>query len=320
MASTSVVTVLISTRNRASHLRTSLPSVLAALDNASHAARLVVVDNGSTDDSPQALASLAGHREDVRILADRSPPKTGALNRALARLDCRVVLFTDDDVRVPPSWVDDMVEPILDGRADAVSGGVRLAPHLDRPWLTPQLRVHLAEFHTTDDPEPGMVGANMAASLEAARAVGFDEQLGPGARGFADDVLFNLRLKAGGFRIVSSSGPPAVHWLDPGRLTYDAMVDLAVRNGTSHAYLWHHWLHTDLGAVSLRLARDRLRLLRERGRRPRDADGITEREFDLAYRVSFFRSLIRERRRAPAYAKPAPGSSTGVVSRARGSA
>ncbi len=47
-----------------------------------------------------------------------------------------------------------------------------------------------------------MVGANMAASTEAAMAIGFDEELGPGARGFADDVLFNLRLKTAGYRLV----------------------------------------------------------------------------------------------------------------------
>ena len=33
---------------------------------------------------------------------------------------------------------------------------------------------------------------------DAAMAIGFDEELGPGARGFADDVLFNLRLKTAG--------------------------------------------------------------------------------------------------------------------------
>jgi glycosyltransferase involved in cell wall biosynthesis len=300
---TPAITVLISTRDRAQQLESSLVTIVRALDEAPSSTELVVVDNGSTDSTQDVLRRLTKGRAHVRILAV-DPPKSAALNHTLAQLSCRVVLFTDDDVHVPPSWVGDMSRPILEGTADVVAGGIRLAPHLDRPWITAEFRVYLAEF-TPVGPATAMFGASMATSLEAAQAIGFDENLGPGsARGLGEDILFSERLKAAGYRVMASAGPPAVHFLDPDRLTRDAMLGMAARNGASSAYLWHHWLHTDLRALRLRLARDTARLHAERRRRRTNDIVMTWREFHLAYRTAFFRSLIVERRFPPAYQRP----------------
>jgi hypothetical protein len=177
-----------------------------------------------------------------------------------------------------------------------------LGPELDRPWLSANLRTLLAELLDVSGPEPGMVGANMAASVAAARALRFDEELGPGARGFDDDVLFNLRLKDRGYRIVGAAGPPAIHHPDPARLNYAAMLDLAQRSGQSHAYLWHHWLHSDLRWVRLRQVRDTIRLAAYRRRhRHRRADGIDDAEFDLVCKRSLFSHLAIERRSPAKY-------------------
>ena len=51
------------------------------------------------------------------------------LNRTLELVKGHVVVFTDDDVHVPESWVADMASPILEGEAgEAVCGRVLLAP------------------------------------------------------------------------------------------------------------------------------------------------------------------------------------------------
>ena len=217
-----------------------------------------------------------------------------------------MVVFTDDDVHVPESWVADMASPILEGRADAVCGKVVLAPHLDRPWLTPKLRCQLAEMPDVSGDVPGMVGANMATTREAAVEIGFDEELGPGARGFADDVLFNLRLKTAGYRLTGCSGPAAVHHLSADRLNHSAMKSLAERNGSSHAYLWHHWLHSDLRLLGLRQLRARTQLAWAGLVSPSDGESITEREYDLWFASSFCRHLAEERSRPPTYAPSDP--------------
>jgi hypothetical protein len=213
-------------------------------------------------------------------------------------------LFTDDDVHVPSSWINDMATPIRSGRCDAVAGTVILAPHLARRWLTPELRIPLAELTDVSGRRPGMVGANMAASVAVARSIGFDESLGPGASGFADDVLFNLRLKAAGWTICGSQGPPAEHHLDPNRLTRAAMLDLARRNGVSHAFLWHHWLRSDLNLLALRKWRTKISLALYRLSHRTRADAITEREYRLAFAAAFITAFIEERDTVPRYNSP----------------
>ena len=225
---------------------------------------MLVVDNGSTDGTPDLLAELARTNPEIVVTHDPVPGKSGALNRALGLVRGRAVVFTDDDVHVPVTWFEDMAGPILDGTADGVCGKIVLASHLDRPWLTPALRTDLAEFLDVSGPAPGMVGANMATSTVAARSVGFDEELGPGERGFADDVLFNFRLKAAGYRLIGCTGPPVEHHLSPDRLNLATMQRLARSNGSSHAYVWHHWLHAELRWLRLRKWRAQLELARLR--------------------------------------------------------
>jgi glycosyltransferase involved in cell wall biosynthesis len=296
-----MVSVLICTRNRASRLRQSLATVGNAVQGWDGQIEVVVIDNGSEDVTPDLLAELSARHDYLRMVYDPRPGKSGALNRALMQLQGQVVLFTDDDVHVPRSWIHDMAAPILDGQCDAVAGRVVLANDLARSWLTPKLREVLAELTDVSGDLPGMVGANMAARVGVARSIGFDESLGPGARGFADDVLFNLRLKDGGWKIRGCDGPPVEHHLDPSRLTRAAMLDLAVGNGKSHAYVWHHWLHTDLDLLRVRKWRADLRVAGYRLANSPKEDAIAEREYDLAYSAAFLAALIAEKDTVPHY-------------------
>ncbi len=295
------VTVLIATRDRADHLPASLSTVLESARSSRHPTEVLVVNNGSSDHTGQMLEEFSASWPMLRTVDDPVPGKSGAVNRSLGEVRGRAIVFTDDDVHVGKAWVDEMSTPILDGEADAVCGRVALAPHLERSWLTPALRTSLAELLDVSGDKPGMVGANMATSSEAARSIGFDEELGPGARGMADDVLFNLRLKAAGYRLVGSTGPPVEHHLSADRLDYRSMKRLAQINGSSHAYLWHHWLHDDLSLLRARRLRTQAQLAWVRLRGHRDESAISEHEYDLWFSLSFCTNLAREKTRPPNY-------------------
>jgi glucosyl-dolichyl phosphate glucuronosyltransferase len=295
------VTVLIATRNRAEHLAAGLTTVLHSAERSPFETEVLVVNNGSHDNTDQVIKGFTETWPILRTSYDSVAGHSGTLNRALERIKGRVVIFTDDDVHVPTSWVTDMASPILDGTADAVCGRVVLAPELDRSWLTAKLRVPLAELLDVSGNLPGMVGANMATSIEAAKDIGFDEELGPGARGFGADTLFNLRLKAAGYRLIGCTGPPVEHHLSPDRLNYAELKSLAIRNGSSHAYIWHHWLQGDLRLLGLRRLRARLQLARIRAGMLRSAPGISEREYDLWSAQSFYVNLAKERSKPSNY-------------------
>jgi glycosyltransferase involved in cell wall biosynthesis len=301
MTNDAAVTVLLSTRNRAHALPATVQALVRSCRAAPFSTEILVIDNGSNDSTPELLSDMARRYPELRVVRDEIPGKSGACNRGLGKARGQAVIFTDDDVHVPDSWIADMAGPILRGEADGVAGRLELAPHLARSWLTPKLRASFAELLDVGGEFPGTVGANMATSRVAARAIGFDEELGPGARGFADDVLFNFRLKAAGYRLVGAAGPPAVHHFDEDRLEYRRLADLARRNGSSHAYLWHHWLHSGLRFTRVRLLRNEIRLALFRSLHRRRLDRIDVTEYEYIEAVAFCRHLLIERRRPPNY-------------------
>jgi GT2 family glycosyltransferase len=112
-----------------------------------------------------------------------------------------VLLFTDDDVHPPIDWIEYMIAPILNEEADAVAGGIRIAPALKRPWLLPEHEMWLAstEYSGCPDWHP-LIGANMAVHRRVFSKVGgFDPEIGPGALGHAEDTLFSLQMRRAGF-------------------------------------------------------------------------------------------------------------------------
>jgi glycosyltransferase involved in cell wall biosynthesis len=91
---------------------------------------IVVVDDGSTDGTREALAEEDG-RDGVRVvLHDRNRGKGAALRTGFARARGRIVVVQDADLEYDPAEIPRLLEPILDGRADAVFGSRFLSgPH-----------------------------------------------------------------------------------------------------------------------------------------------------------------------------------------------
>jgi glycosyltransferase involved in cell wall biosynthesis len=82
---------------------------------------IVVVDDGSTDGTREILARL--DVPDVRvILHERNRGKGAALRTGFAGARGRVVVVQDADLEYDPAEYPALLEPILDGRADAVFG------------------------------------------------------------------------------------------------------------------------------------------------------------------------------------------------------
>ena len=116
------VAVVILNWNGRDHLATYLPSVVAH----SAGARLVVADNGSTDDSAAVVATFPA----VEWLA--LPENYGfaeGYNRALARVDAEVYVLLNSDVRVTAGWLD---APLRRLRADPRAAAVQPKVLADR--------------------------------------------------------------------------------------------------------------------------------------------------------------------------------------------
>jgi glycosyltransferase involved in cell wall biosynthesis len=85
---------------------------------------VIVVDDGSTDGTCELLAREVESRGDNVQVAylPRNQGKGAALRHAFAKVTGDVVIIQDADLEYDPRDYEKLLEPILDGRADAVFG------------------------------------------------------------------------------------------------------------------------------------------------------------------------------------------------------
>jgi glucosyl-dolichyl phosphate glucuronosyltransferase len=297
--------IVIVTRNRAADLLQTLEAMRHIQLADGLEAELVVVDNGSSDGTADVVRGFRTDAFPVRHVYEPRMGQTMGRNRGLVETTGEIILWTDDDVRPPADWLSGMCEPMARGRADAVCGGVRLAPHLLRPWMTSLHRNWLA---STEWIIPGavqsMVGANMAFMRHVLQRVPcFDLELGAGALGFGDDGLFASQLLAAGFGIHDGRNVVIEHHFEPHRLKRGSWLDAARRRGESHAYRGHHWEHWGcrLGRTRSLLAAAELASWRMLNREKIGDEGCDEVELALAFDLAMLRGHVRESRRPRNY-------------------
>ena len=274
----SSVSVIICTRNRASDLRKTLARLSTHPVPTDYPVDMWVVDNGSTDETPDVVSEAAASfpfrlnyaREETQGVAH-------ARNKALRVSGGDILLFTDDDVRVPKNWIDGMTRSIRHNSFDAAAGGVRLAPHLVRSWMEPWHRAFLACTDPKTRPPQTMIGANMAFSRTVLSTVpAFDTHVGPGRLGFAEETHFAERLLRAGYRIADAFDVEVEHHCDPSRLHRTSFLSSAERLGRTMAHLHYHWRHeetpfTDRATqIYIKLAKTYVKLSIKRMLNPRD--------------------------------------------------
>jgi glycosyltransferase involved in cell wall biosynthesis len=263
-----LVSIVICTRNHGPSLHDTLESLGAVQVPEQMTAELIIADNGSTDDTAAVVAAATPRLKNmaggVHTVVEPRAGQCYARNAGIAASRGDIILFTDDDLRFPTDWLD-VCDPIRRGEADAVVGGVRLAPYLLRDWMVPYHRSWLASTEEIDPEEPRLVGANFAFSRRVLEKVpAFDTDLGPGRIGFGDDTLFGDQLRAAGFRIAVVRNIEVEHHCDADRLLRSSYLSTAQKMGRTLAYHEYHWNHSDTPAAGLRLLRLQAKLAARR--------------------------------------------------------
>ncbi|MDQ4103071.1 MAG: glycosyltransferase [Actinomycetota bacterium] len=186
------VTVVIITWNRRAELLRTLEHMIALPDRAP----VVVVDNGSTDHTADAVAER--FRQVTLLRSDRN---LGALGRNLAvrDIDTPYVAFCDDDTRWQPGALSRAAD-LLDAHPGlaSVTGRILVAPAMAEDPITPELR---------DSPVPGpawlpgpallsvLAGASMFRVAAFREVGGFSTRLWLGG----EEELLSLDLAARGW-------------------------------------------------------------------------------------------------------------------------
>jgi glycosyltransferase involved in cell wall biosynthesis len=119
------VSVIIPVYNGADTIAACLQSLLEQTYPAD-AYEIIVVENGSTDDTTQIV-----ERFPVRLFySDRRGP-AAARNLGLTRSDADIVAFTDADCIADPNWLTELIKPYADPTIGGVGGTILACHHAD---------------------------------------------------------------------------------------------------------------------------------------------------------------------------------------------
>jgi len=100
---------------------------------------VVIVDNGSIDDTPEVVASYVD-RLPIRCVSQPVPGLSNARNKGLNAARGRFILWTDDDVLLDEDWLASYLEAFREDPDVAIFGG-RAVPRYNAPrseWFIEQ--------------------------------------------------------------------------------------------------------------------------------------------------------------------------------------
>jgi glucosyl-dolichyl phosphate glucuronosyltransferase len=182
-------TVLVCTYNRAKLLREMLETVSAILT--ARQWDVIIVDNNSGDDTRAVVESMIpDFPVSLTYVFEGRQGKSQALNTGIARATGEVVVFTDDDVRVTPGWLDAACAELdADPELDYTGGPVRpiwggpppawLDQHRGDLWGTLAILDYGDRRFIFEERQRIPLGANMAVRRGLIERIGgFDAGLG----------------------------------------------------------------------------------------------------------------------------------------------
>src|SRR5262245_21341382 len=233
-----LVSLVVCTCDRAPALRRCFERI-AANDFDPRAWELIVVDNGSSDETGALIREFAANATfRVKMLHESRRGKSNALKTGVAAAAAPIVAFTDDDCYVEPDFLTQIVSAFDNGDYGFIGGRVLLHDPCDAP-VTIKEETEVERFPAGTCLVPGAVhGANMAVRREAWQAVGgFDPLLGPGGRLVAEEIDLLTRISFAGWNGAYLPGPTVRH--HHGRKPGPGLIDVTSRyaRGTGAYYM-----------------------------------------------------------------------------------
>lgn len=204
------LTVVIPTYNRRESLRRCLEGLLAC-DAGGLEVTIRVVDDGSSDGSPELVRELAARAPERFRLIGHAQEHAGpgaARNLAIRASDTELILFLDDDCVPDPDWLQAMAHAEWESDVGAVGGRI-ISPESSNRVARYCRHLRFNEFPVDDGPIRFINTANAAYRREVLLAIGLMEPSVSGG-GEAQDLAW--RIVEHGRRLVYAPDAKVLHY------------------------------------------------------------------------------------------------------------
>jgi glycosyltransferase involved in cell wall biosynthesis len=193
------LSLIVCTRNRAEKLDALFDAIGRMRAEVSW--ELVIVDNGSTDDTASRLEQLTHRLSASAIVVRESRQGLGrARNAGVTAARGALLAFTDDDCYPAVDYIERVVEAFANPERAYIGGRILLYDAEDHP-ITIRVDSEAISIPPHSVVPTGLIqGANMAFRREVLQRIGgFDNALGPGTPFCNDDVDAAARASSAGF-------------------------------------------------------------------------------------------------------------------------
>lgn len=310
MSTDLAASVIVCTHNRSRQLTEACEAILA-MDYPAERWEMILVDNRSTDDTPEVARAFAAARpERVRVIEEGELGLSAARNAGVRAARGEILAFLDDDAFPEPGWLAAVVEAMAPADVHAVGGPVD--PLFDGPppeWLgerfLPYLTVwdlgpEIVELSYNEFPR----GANMAFRRQAFELAGpFSPHLGRKGKRLlsCEETELCLRLERLGKRVLYVPGARVRHRVGVTRATPAWLAARFEAQGRSEAVVdWRHG-----GLRGLRLGSRRFFANALAARRDPSPDGLVLRRCQARSLLGYLKGALTAPLTVPRYRPPA---------------
>ncbi len=252
------MSVIVPTRNRAALLGRMLDGLRRQSCSSDIAYEVIVVDNGSSDATPQVIRDAAPYFPHFAGITEAVPGLHAARHAGLRRSSGEILVYCDDDIVPNPTWLQGIADSFLIRKIGIVTGPCLPDYEITPPdWIEKRqvpiedgwLNYAYSLLHLGELPRPiphyGAFGCNFSVRRDVLVAAGgfqpdamppeLREYRGNGETGLAEAI------EANGFRTFYNPDVAVRHWVSADRMTPEYIYVRGFADGISQSFRLTRW-------------------------------------------------------------------------------
>ena len=189
---TETIAIISTVLNEHKSIKNLLDAFLAQTRKADE---ILIVDGGSTDGTIDILKGYAQNNHSIKYFVEQGVNIAQGRNIGISRSNSSIIAVTDGGCHPEPTWLDELVRPLLDDPSYGAVSGVRKVEHIN------QFEFFAGALSTSGN------SANEDSRVFHGRNSAFRKSIWTAAGGYpewlytAEDTLFAQRAKALGCRV-----------------------------------------------------------------------------------------------------------------------